>query len=268
MIIVNTNFKNGRNEFKQKNYKKALSYFNEIDNDDGDYEYSLVYKIGCLIELKRYDEALEIINPLIEKNPYDELLWLDKVACHVFLNEDEKAFGALHELERIIDAEDKLKLVFIAKFYNMLGDYENALSYCDKALAIDENLKEALHEKSLVAIHLDDHEMIDGVADRLLEFCDNDILSLTPIFLLRLFSKNYRGCLDLVENSNDDDVKEDTMSMFKAIIYKQICDDFNVQLMMDSDIDLSVDEALDIMFAFVDSGCDNGVVRDVGYMIF
>ena len=265
---MKNNFKDGRNEFKNKNYRKALEHFDRIGEGDEDYEYSLVYRIGCLIELKEYSDALKIINPLIEKNPYDELLWFDKATCHIFLNEDEKAFKAMNEIERIIDSGDKMRLVYVAKFYNMLGDYQKAIQYCDRALDIDECLREALHEKSLAGIHLDDADIIDSVADRLLELSDNDILSLTPVFLLRLFSKNYRGCLDLVENSDEDNVKEDTLKLFKAIIYNRICDDLNVRIMLDREIDMSVDEALKVMFDFIDSGCDHGEVQGVSYMIF
>lgn len=267
VINLDTNFKKGREQFKQRNYKKALGYFDGIPETSDDYEYSLVYRISCLIELKQYGEALAIVNPLISRNPHDELLWFDKVTCHIFLKEDEEAFKALDEVERIVDRQDERRLLIVAKFYNMLGDNDKALRYCDEALSIDGNYREALLEKSYVAIRLDDHEMIEEIADRLLEISSNDVLSLTPIFMLKLFSKNFRGCLDMIENSVDDEVKDETILMFKSIIFKELSEDLNAQIMLSGEIDLSVDDALEIMFGFKENGFDNGEIHGVKYII-
>ena len=267
MINLNNDFKKGRNEFKQKHYEDALIHFDKISEGDEDFEYSLVYRIGCLIELKCYEDALEIIDPLIGKNPYDELLWFDKVTCHIFLKEDEKAFRALDEIERIVDRSDKRRLVCVAKFYNMLGDFDNSLRYCEEALAIDENYKDALYEKSHVAIRLNDVDMIEEIANRLFEISNRDILSLTPVILLKLFSKNYSACLDLIENSIDDEVKDETIEMFKFIVYKELSEELNAQILMSKEIDLSIDDALKLMFDFKENGCNHGEIYGVKYMI-
>ena len=267
MILLNINIKKGRSEFKQKNYKKALNYFEKIKEDDNDYEYAIIFKISCLIELKQYGDALKLINPLIEDNPYDELLWFDKVTCHIFLKEDEKALKALNEVERVVDSSDKRRLVYVAKFYNMLGVYDKALEYCDKSLAIDENFRDALHEKSHVAIRLDDVEMIDELANKLFEISDNDILSLTPVFLLKLFAKKYKESLIVIEDCIDDENKEETLVLFKTIIYKQLCEDLNAQILLTEEIDLSIDQALKLMFEFKESGKQDGEIQGVSYFI-
>ena len=174
---------------------------------------------------------------------------------------------ALKEVERVVDVEDKRRLLYVAKFYNMLGVYDKALEYCDKALAIDENFRDALHEKSHVAMRLDDIEMIEEVANKLFETSNNDILSLTPIFLLKLFARKYKEALSLIEDSIDDKNKQETNDLFKTIIYKQICEDLNAQILLSEEMDLSIDDALKLMFEFTESGKNHGVIQGVSYFI-
>lgn len=267
MIKLNDEFKQGRLEFKQKNFIKALKHFDRIREGDDDYEYSLPFRISCLIELKRYVEALDYLNPLIEKNPYDELLWFDKVTCHIFLNEDKKAYGALEAIERIVDPNDKARLLFVAKFYNRLNDYPKVIEYCNKALEIDKDYKEALMEKSFAALRLDDMEMINEIADRLLDISDDDIFSLTPVLMLKLFSQDYRGFLDVLEGSDDDDVKAETANLLKSLLYNRICEDLSAQILLTRDIEISVDEALEIILEFKEKGKDCGMIYDAQYFV-
>ena len=85
---MNDNIEQGKKEFKQKNYKNALGHLRKVEKDDEDYEYAQVYIYGCLIELKCYGDALEIIDSLISTNPYSVLFWREKVRCHIFLKEN------------------------------------------------------------------------------------------------------------------------------------------------------------------------------------
>ena len=264
---LKTNINKGINYFENGNYKKALKCFNTVESDDRDYESATLYKIYCLIELKEYKKALKIINPLIEKTPYSELLWFSKVSCHLFLNEDEKAFKALGEIERIINRSDKFKLVYIAKMYNLLNDFERALKFCDEALAIDTNFKEALHEKSLIGIGMEDDKMINEVADKLLLTCEDDFISILPVFLLKIFSKNYRQAFNLIENTSKENVNPDTVELFKSIVYKRICDDLTISILTVNEGQLSVDEGLLALFDFVEHKKESGMIGDVQYYI-
>lgn len=267
VIIVNENIKKGKQEFKKRNYKKALKLFENVRRDDEDYEFSLLYRISCLMALNEYGDALKFIDFLIEKYPQEDLLWHDKVTCHVFLNEDEKAGRALSELERLVDVEDKERLLRIAKLYNMVRDDENALKYCDMALEVDENYREALYEKTIVVARLKDYSLMNEVADRLVHVCGNDLLALMPAFLLRLFSKNYRGCVDLINSADVDEYSDGTVHDFKAGLYNKMCENLNAQILVMDSIDLPVDDALNLMLDFHESGKDHGEVNGVQYFI-
>ena len=273
MIIVylvmklNSNIGKGINYFENGNYKKALKCFNAVGSEDRDYDYAVLYRIYCLIELKEYKKALKIINPSIEKAPYSELLWFSKISCHLFLNEDDKAFMALDEVERIMDRSDKFKLVYVAKMYNLLNDFDRALKYCNEALAIDGNFKDALHEKSLIGIGMGDDEMINEVADKLLLNCEDDFISILPVFLLKLFSKNYRQAFNLVESTSKENVSRDTVDLFKSIVFKRICDDLTINILTVNNGQLSIDECLCVLFDFIECNIDSGRIGDVQYFI-
>ena len=60
-----------------ENYTEAKNYFRrciEVDPDDFQVLYNLLF---CLEYLKAHEEAVEILNGLLEKNPYNEIDWLE-----------------------------------------------------------------------------------------------------------------------------------------------------------------------------------------------
>ena len=264
---MNSNIETGKSLFDKGNYKKALGYFQSIGKDDVDYAYAQVYQIYCLVQLKEYKRALKLINPMIEKDPYRELLWFNKVVCHISLNEDKQALKGLGELERIVDSDDKNSLLHVAKLYNLLNEFDKALLYCNKALDIDNNFKDALHEKSLVAIGRNDDKMINEIADCLLAISDGDIYNYLPAFLLKMFSKNYKGAYNIVVSCSRDGVSDDITILLKSVIYDKICDDLKVNILTNAMIELSIDDALKIMFDFMESGINSGNVGEVRYFV-
>jgi tetratricopeptide (TPR) repeat protein len=261
---MNTKFEQGILEFENKNYEKALIHFEGVDGDDGYYEYALSYRISCLMKLEKYREALGFLNELIENNPYVDILWFEKAMCHIYLNEDEKAFSALDSLERVVDSDDKVKLLHVAKLYNILNDDLKVVEYCDKALDVDENFREAILEKSTVVLNLNDPEAVDEVSKRIVDLSDNSLISLMPAFLLKLFSKDYRGCLDVIGRCDEG---SESTEMVKSLVYKNLSEDLNAQILLTCEIDLSIDEAIDIMLDFKESGKDNGKIHGVQYFV-
>lgn len=264
---MNENIEQGKKEFRQKNYKEALGYFKQVEKDDEDYEYAKIYRFFCLFELKCYRQALDVVNSLISTNPYSEILWHEKVRCHIFLKEKEKAHDALGELERVADGQNKKSLLNIARKYFLLNDYDKVTQYCDMALELDEKYMPALYEKALVASRVKDDEMIDEVSKDILNVSDDDLLSVMPVFLLKLFSKKYDDCLDIVENSEVDDKTEELAEALKCALYNYMSDDLNAVIALTQDVDLPVGEALKLMFEFKNTGKDYGEIHGVNYFI-
>ena len=102
VINMNSKINKGRLQFNDENYEKALNYFDEVDEDDEDYDYVLIFKISCLMELERYDKALFLIDSLLGEDSGDELLLYEKIRCHIALDEKIEALDTLKEFEKVI----------------------------------------------------------------------------------------------------------------------------------------------------------------------
>lgn len=264
---MNDKIKLAKEEINKKNYEKALTYLKEVDKDDKEYELAQAYTFPCFMELKNYREALISINYLIEKNPYSSFFWGEKARCHIFIDEKDKALKALEEVERLVDVNDKERILSVAHIYSLMREYDKVIEYCDKALAIDGSYKPALYEKMIAASGLKDDKLIDGVSDDILKASENDLLSIMPIFVAKLLSGKYEDCLDLVEYCKNDELKGEFEETLKILIYKNLTEDLNAQVALSREFELSVDDAIKLMFDFKNDGIDQGTIHGIQYFI-
>ena len=245
---MNSKIKKGRVKFNDENYEEALKYFNEVSEDDEDYTYVLIFKITCLMELERYDKALFLIESLLREDPEDELLLYEKIRCHIALNEKDEAFAALKIFENVISGDDKRMLLCVSKFYRLLGDYDNSLKFCCDALKIDGDFEEAVREKSLIGIALNDYEMINSCADR------------------KLYVSRFDDCLLIIDYMGDE-FNDDTLERFKSIVFKELCETLDVNLHVVGDAEISVDEAIRLLMDYDETGVDSGRINGVAFKI-
>lgn len=264
---MKSKFKQGIEEFENESYDCALKHFESIGQDDDDYEISLLYKISCLIQLKRYSEALSLSNQLIEKYPNEFPLWFDKARCHILLKEDREVESAMNHLERIVDGTNKVDLLYMAKLFNFLHDNSKALEYVNRALEIDGNYLDALDEKFLTAVQLRDKKSQEEAIVKLYDISDKNLIDSMPLFFMKLFSKDYRGALDLLNDVNVQTEDENYVELYKGAIYKHLTDDLNAQLMLDENIELDVEDAIRIMLEFKENGTDHGQIHGVNYFV-
>ncbi len=264
---MNDKIEQGKLEFENKNFKKALNHFNQIKKNEKSYLIAQIYKIDCLMQLKQYKEALKIIDMIMEEVGDMEILWVEKVRCHLFLNEDAKALKALKELERLCADDDKKGFVRIARFYSILDDNDKVIEYCDKALAIDENYREALYEKLQGASSLKDDKLIVEVSEDILRISDNTLIGILPVIMINMFSEKYEMALDLIENCELGDVDEEHRQLLRSGVYKSICDDLNAQIMLSDEVDLDIRDAVGLMVEFKETGKDHGEINGVEYYI-
>lgn len=267
MIILNDEIIKGKKEFKNGNYEEALGHFENVGEDDEFYGYAQLFSANCLMELKRYDDALRIVNVLIMQNPYNKLAWFNKVLCYIFSDDEKQALNIMDDVIGVVDMADKYDLVFLAKLYKLLHCYDEALRYCNMALEIDGEFSEALYEKSFIAMRNDDSNALDEISEKFLGLSDNGLLSLMPAFLLKLFSKDYSACVDLIENTDLNEFDEEHVGMLKGIVYNQICRDHSVGLLVVNEENLSIDDALKALIDFVEAGKTDGEIAGVQYFI-
>lgn len=259
-------FEEGKLEFENNNYEKALECFEQVlRNEENDLVE--IYKFECLLKLKRYVEALKVIDSLISNCPYSETLWKCKARCHIFRHEGQSALKALGEVERLCDEENKEGLVDIAQIYNLLDEHDKVIEYCDKALAIDKTFKPALYEKMIVASSLKDIKMVDELTEKFLSISDNDLFGMMPVFIMNMFSKRYEKCLEIIDFCKLDDSQRQEEELLKGAIYQTLSEDLNAQIGLSEKYDLSVDDAIGLMLEFKKTGKDYGVIHGVEYYI-
>lgn len=267
MIILNDEIIKGKKEFKNGNYDEALVHFENIGEEDEYYGYAQLFCANCLMELKRYDDALKIVNVLILRNPYNKLAWFNKVLCYIFSDNENQALGIMDDVISVVDMGDKYDLVFLAKLYKLLHCYDDALKYCNMALEIDGEFREALYEKSFIAMRNDDSKALDEISEKFVGLADSDLFSLMPAFLLKLFSKDYATCVDLIENSDLSEFDDEHVEMLKGIVYNQICKEHSIGLLVVNEENISIDDALKALIEFVEDGKTDGEIAGVQYFI-
>ncbi|RPF50189.1 hypothetical protein EDC42_1833 [Methanobrevibacter gottschalkii DSM 11977] len=263
--ILNFKFKECKTEFDGGNFEEALDILGEIENDDEDYKFALMLKYNCLMGLGCYGDALTIINMLIHENPYMSLFWFDKVKCHYFLKDLTNAAGALYHVEHIIDLKDVVEIIDFVKLCNMIGEHVIALKYCNIVLDTDENQIDALLEKSLISNIIDDKNMMNECGDKLFELSGDNLSLLMVSFALKLFSGMYRDSFNIILNINCMDSKMGLI--LKKIIYNQMLCDLNIQIVMESNAELTIDEFILLLFDYRYYGVESGEVKNVRYMI-
>lgn len=266
VITMDSKINKGRIEFNDENYEKALTYFDAVEEDDEDYDYVLIFKISCLMELEKYDKALFLIDSLLAEDGDDELLMYEKIRCHIALDEKAEALDCLKKFERIVPKDNKNMILDVARFYKFLGEYKKALRFCNMALYEDEFFEDAIYEKALIAIALENEEIVDKCANRLLDVVEDDYYKILPIFLLKLYCAKFEDCVSIIDNL-EDKFEDETCDMLRTVVFNQLCEKLDVNIHLTEDVDLSVGDAVGLLLDYEQTGIKYGIINDANFII-
>lgn len=120
-----------------ENYTEAKKFFRLcIEEEPEDYQilYNLLF---CLDYLKANQEALEILNKILESNPYNEIAWLESGKQYLNLNQKEEALSAF---DFAIISEDTFTGAYIekAKLLEEMGRVNQAIEHYEIATQLED----------------------------------------------------------------------------------------------------------------------------------
>lgn len=120
-----------------ENYMDAKKYFKlSIDEDPDDFQvlYNLLF---CLEFLNLNEEAIEILNNILENNPYNEIAWLESGKQYVQMDKNEEALNAF---DFAIISEDRFSGAYVekAKLLEKIGRINEAIEHYQIALQLDD----------------------------------------------------------------------------------------------------------------------------------
>ena len=181
------------NYFFKQDYENALRYADESLKLDSKHEKTLIKKANILIELGRFDEALELANELENKEIladihyemedyetavklYDELMnnsedYIDYLdfkemkAKSLFQNEDYEEFLKVSEELVNVSPNDKIYLT-MSIAYHRLGDFDNMAKYLELSARYNPSIKKEVLNvaKENLALVYDENSVKDNVA--------------------------------------------------------------------------------------------------------
>lgn len=156
------NLRKGRkNSFlEEEAFEKIINYFEEkeefskameaADIAIGQYAYSsslLIRKADILLTLRRYKEALEILNHASIFDNSDVNLYILKTDAYLALDEQENAVALLEEALNIFEGEERIELLFeLADVYDDYEEFEKVFDCLKMILEQDSNNEEALYK--------------------------------------------------------------------------------------------------------------------------
>ena len=167
--------------FENNRYEDALHLIDKLEeNLDGDKDTLLLYKANCLRNLKRYDEAINILLELEDEDNGEVLALIGNI-----YHEIRKTDKALLYYDKAIDLGYEVALLHNNKASLLfdIKNYSEALVECNKALIEDSRLAHAYKNKAKALCRLERY-------DEALEQCKNAI-NLSDTFAGGYSSKAY-----------------------------------------------------------------------------
>lgn len=167
----------GNSANAQKKYEEAIKQFDYVNKLDPNYSSAYSFRAESYIGLKKYDEAIDDVITALKIDGDDKAFYhLQELADSAFNQtvakvkvqkiKEPKEISWAYYLGVIYERVDKYSSAIpyykeymaqeplgsvayrIASCYDEMGDYDNALDYCDQAIAMDSTETEYLYQKA------------------------------------------------------------------------------------------------------------------------
>lgn len=125
----------------------ALELLNRM-REPGTFRGQQLYLMGeALRALERYDEAIAPLEQAADLQPSNLRIWLALGWCQKRVGRLELAIEALERAEEVAP-EEAVVPYNLACYWSLAGKKQQALSYLSRAIAMDPDFRERIHEES------------------------------------------------------------------------------------------------------------------------
>ena len=162
LLQLYNNLKNGKNNsyIEEEGFERIVDYFDDreqfsdaleaVNRAIGQFPYSgslLIKKADLLISLRKYKEALHILDQAELFDSTDISLFILKTDAFLALDQQEKAAALLEEAIGIFEGDEKLDLLFeLADVYDDYENFEKVFDCLTLILQLDPCNEEALYK--------------------------------------------------------------------------------------------------------------------------
>ena len=156
------NLKNGKIQLylDEESFEKIISHYQ--DNDDlknaseaaelaiEQFPWSadmLIKKADILLSLRKYNEALAILDKAAVLDSNDMDLYICKMDAYLALDKEDESIGVLQEALKIFDGDDRIELLFeLADIYDFYEHFDKVFDCLKMILEQEPNNEEGLYK--------------------------------------------------------------------------------------------------------------------------
>ncbi len=162
LLQLYSNLKNGKSNsyIEEEGFERIVDYYDEkeqftdaleaVNTAIGQFPYSgslLIKKADLLISLRKYKEALQILDQAELFDSNDISLYILKTDAFLALDQQEKAAALLEEAIGVFEGDEKLDLLFeLADVYDDYENFEKVFDCLTLILQLDPCNEEALYK--------------------------------------------------------------------------------------------------------------------------
>lgn len=147
--------------FQERLYERAFRTYEESVERFGPDAETLVFMVECLIPLKRYDEARELLLKALTIDPYNDEVHFYLGECHSANKRWKSAIKAYNKAIKIEDRREEYNSS-LARAHEMMGDLDLANHYYKKATHIASEQNQYWIDYSLFAKR---HKSVEAALD-------------------------------------------------------------------------------------------------------
>lgn len=214
---MSTYYEIGERFYMKEKYQEAYDYFKKARDNNEEINSSINYMGCCLIGLRKYEEAIEAFDSILNNTLWERPMF-NKGRAYLKLQNYTEAFACFNRALMINQEEDDV-YYYLGVYYEKVKDYIKAKESYLKAIEIDDTQAEPHLNLGVVYFHLNEFELSIEESKKALEIDINNIDAKANIGFILYRQKKYEEALKILLDvvgiePNDIDVMNEIANSF------------------------------------------------------